>query len=503
MKLGKSSLFYKTLLTIVLSSVLPALLISARLLTLNHTLLNTGGEDWALSGEAVQQITATLTTETTSYLIYICVVSSLIAIFTAGGLIGPIRRLQLSVERFRVYNLKRQLGSDGDQATVGGSQKGQSNDESTSLDDLEQLRSFSSDEIGSLASSFTDMANQIQLLLTKLEQQVAERTRRLEIAATLGERMNTILKMEQLLVEVVNQIKDNFNYYHTHIYLIDDEREKLVVAEGTGAAGAEMKAKRHSIPLDAPISLVARAARTGQVIRVDNVREASDWLPNVLLPNTHSEMAVPIILEGEVVGVLDVQQDKIAGMDEGDANLLRSLANQVAVAIRNARQFARVETALAEARTAQARYLEQAWGQVKTVQRQTLYHYQRPGTLPLNSETQNQSPLAVPIQLQNQTIGMIQLHETEHPQPWNERELALVKAVAEQIAQVAENLRLFEETRERAGREQAIREITDKLRTAPNLDTLLETAARELGQRLRVRHTVMELGLEPNSSPGR
>lgn len=159
--------------------------------------------------------------------------------------------------------------------------------------------------------------------------------------------------------------------------------------------------------------------------------------------------------------------------------------------------------ALAEARTAQARYLEQAWGQEKTAQRQALYHYQRSGALPWNSETQSQDALAVPIQLQNQTIGVIQLHETDHPQPWNERELALVKAVAEQIAQAAENLRLFEETRERAGREQAIREITDKLRAAPNLDTLLETAARELGQRLGVRHTVLELGIEPNISSGR
>jgi len=404
----------------VLSSVLPALLISARLLTLNHTLLNTGGEDWALSEETVQQITATLTTETISYLIYICVVSSLIAIFTAGGLIGPIRRLQLGIERFRAHNLKQQ-----------------SDDESNSLNDLEQLGSFASDEIGGLALSFTDMAHQIQLLLTKLEQRVTERTRRLEIAATLGERVNTILNMEQLLVEVVNQIKDNFNYYHTHIYLIDDKREKLVVAEGTGPAGAEMKAKGHNIPLNTPISLVARAARTGQTIRVDNVREASDWLPNALLPNTYSEMAVPIILEKEVVGVLDVQQDKIAGLDEGDANLLRSLAIQVAGALRTARHFARTEMALAEARTAQARYLEQAWGQEKTAQRQALYHYQRSGALPWNSETQSQDALAVPIQLQNQTIGVIQLHETDHPQPWNERELALVKAVAEQIAQAA------------------------------------------------------------------
>ena len=104
-----------------------------------------------------------------------------------------------------------------------------------------------------------------------------------------------------------------------------DPVENLVVAAGTGEAGAEMKAKGHSIRLDARTSLVARAARSGEIVRVDDVREAEDWLPNPLLPHTCSEMAVPIILEGGVVGVLDVQEDKIVGLDEGDANLLRSL----------------------------------------------------------------------------------------------------------------------------------------------------------------------------------
>lgn len=354
-------------------------------------------------------------------------------------------------------------------------------------------------ELTFLAKAFNSMTAQLRELIGSLEQRVVDRTQRLEIAATLGERMSAILNVEQLLAEVVNQIKDNFNYYHAHVYLLDDKREKLVVAEGAGVAGAEMKAKGHSISLDAPTSLVARAARTTQIVKVDNVRETVDWLPNPLLPDTHSEMAVPIILEGEVVGVLDVQEDKIAGLDEGDANLLRSLANQVAVAIRNARQFTEVQTALAEARAAQGRYLEQAWEQAKSASQNASYHYHQPGAVALSAESQSQTTLEVPIRLQNQTIGVIQLHDTERSQPWSERELALVEAVTEQIAQVAENIRLFEETRERAGREQSIREITDKLRAAPNLDALLETAARELGQQLGVRHTVLELGINSKS----
>jgi GAF domain-containing protein/HAMP domain-containing protein len=409
-----------------------------------------------------------------------------------------------------------------------------------------EAQADSQDEIGQLAQNFNTMAQQLRTSFDTIEQ----RTHSLELAAAISEHFSGVLNLETLLVEVVSQVKNTLDYYHVHIYLLDEQTQRLVVAEGTGSAGAEMKAQGHSIPLDAPTSLVARAARSGQIVKVDNVREAVDWLPNPLLPDTYSEMAVPIILEEKVVGVLDVQQDKVAGLDEGDINLLRTLANQVAVAIRNSYQFAEVETALAEAREAQSRYMEQAWKQIKTTQ-QTAYYYQRPGVLPLSEtiivqlenqvmtenqptiievkakddeqrvtkaepeaenlsltpesqtpEVQSQTALIAPIRLQNQTIGMLQLHETEYPRHWSERELALVEAITEQIAQTAESLRLFDETRERAGREQTIREITDKLRAAPSLDLLLETAARELGQRLGVRHTILELGIETEKNGG-
>jgi GAF domain-containing protein/HAMP domain-containing protein len=408
----------------------------------------------------------------------------------------------------------------------------------------------SADEIGRLAQAFNDMTSQLRELIDSLEERVTSRTERLELVATLSEHLIAILELETLLQELVNQIKDKFGYYHVHVYLADDANSNLIMTAGVGEAGAQMKAEGHSISLNAPTSLVARAARAGEIIRVDNVREAADWLPNPLLPNTYSEMAVPIIFGKKVVGVLDVQQDKVAGLDEGDVNLLRTLANQVAVAIHNAYQFAEIESALAEAREVQSRYMEQAWEQAKKTQ-QAAYHYQRSGVLPLSEtiivqlehqvmaenqptiievkdkdderrgtkvepgdesltsptselqtpEIQSQTALIAPIRWQDQIIGTLQLHDTERPRHWSERELALVEAITEQIAQTAENIRLFEETRERASREQTIREITDKLRVAPNLDALLETAARELGQRLGVRHTVLELGINSLSTP--
>lgn len=119
-----------------------------------------------------------------------------------------------------------------------------------------------------------------------------------------------------------------------------------------------------------------------------------------------------------------------------------------------------------------------------------------PAKYPQGERGQNPKSVVAPITLQDKTIGVLQLHPATPDQTWTEDDLAVVEAVVGQLAQNAENLRLFEETRERASREQTIRAITDKLRTAPTLDALLETAARELGQRLGVRHTVLELGIE-------
>jgi GAF domain-containing protein/HAMP domain-containing protein len=375
-------------------------------------------------------------------------------------------------------------------------------------------------EVTHLAGAFNSMTAQLRELIGTLEQRVVGRTQRLEMLATLSERLTAILDFEQLLTELVNQVKERFDYYHAHVYILDESRQDLVMAAGAGQAGAEMKAQGHHIPLNASTSLVARAARSSEIVWVDDVREAEDWLPNPLLPDTYAEMAVPIILEGQMVGVLDVQEDEIAGLDEGDANLLRSLANQVAVAIRNARLFA-------EARAAQELYLEQSWEKTRIAPASGQYLYVRPGATLLD-ETKRQAmtearrqalaqsrpavvapndgssegkSLVAPINLRDKTIGVLQLHAASGgDQTWSKDDLALVEAVVDQLVQTADNLRLFEETRERAGREQTIREITDKLRAAPNLDALLETAARELGQRLGVRHTVLELGIEAESN---
>lgn len=360
-------------------------------------------------------------------------------------------------------------------------------------------------EIGLLAAAFNHMTAQIRHLVSGLE----DRSRRLEIVAALSERLAAILNLETLLPEVVNQVKTQFGYYHAHIYLLDDPHEYLVLAAGAGEAGATMKSSGHRIPLTMATNPLVQAARTGRIMQADNVREAQDWAPNPLLPDTYAEMAVPISLEGQVVGVLAVQEDEIAALDESDAHLLRSVANQVAVAMRNARLFAQVETALAEARLAQERYIAQSWDKSRLVATASQHLYTRDDAAPLD-ETQRQllaqarqqalaqdrpavvtlshpphtptpSTLIAPINLRDATIGTLQLHAGQG-QPWTEDDLAVIETILDQVAQTAENLRLFEETRERAGREQLIGQIADKLRRAPDMETLMQTGLSELAR---------------------
>jgi GAF domain-containing protein len=368
--------------------------------------------------------------------------------------------------------------------------------------------------------SLVESNRELRTLSESLEQKVATRTHRLGIIAAMTEHLNAILNLDELLNEVVNELKNNFNYYHAQIYLMDKEQEKLVMRAGTGTAGAEMKARGHNISMQAATNLVVRAARTGKPVRIDNVQESPDWLPNLLLPDTYAEIAVPIILDEKVVGVLDIQQDEIAGFDEGDANLLRSLANQVSVAIRNARVFAEVEATLNELREAQQKYVEQAWQksrisdkvrhlyasptfaiaedeqlQLVGETRKLALAQQRPVIVESENDNNGES-LVAPINLRDKTIGVLRIRaKDDNQKTWGEEDVAMIEAIVDQVAQTAENLRLFEDTRGRASREQIIRQITEKMRTATNMEELIKTTANELGQQLNAGYVVLDLGL--------
>lgn len=193
------------------------------------------------------------------------------------------------------------------------------------------------DEIGTLAQTFNIMTARVHELVNTLETRVQERTRALETTKEVSRRLSTILDQQQLVEEVVTEVRSSFNYYHTHIYFVNEKGDTLLMAGGTGEAGRKMLAQGHQIPLGR--GLVGRAAQSNSPVLVSDVTTDPNWLANPLLPETKSEVAVPIALGETVLGVLDVQHNIAGGLTSEDTNLLQSISNQVAVALQNARSY--------------------------------------------------------------------------------------------------------------------------------------------------------------------
>jgi putative methionine-R-sulfoxide reductase with GAF domain len=208
--------------------------------------------------------------------------------------------------------------------------------------DLErEARVDRQDEIGHLAASFNNMTRQQRQLIATLEQRVESRTRMIEASAEVSRRLSTILNLNHLVQEVVTQLQDAFGYYHVHIYLLDESGNELVMAGGTGKVGQTMLAQGHRIPMGR--GLVGRAAQSNQPVLVGDINQDPGFIPNPLLPETRSELAVPIANGTQVLGVLDVQQAAVAGLGQADAQLIQSVANQVAIAVQNARAYSHAQ----------------------------------------------------------------------------------------------------------------------------------------------------------------
>lgn len=174
----------------------------------------------------------------------------------------------------------------------------------------------------------------------KMEELLAQRAAQLEKVAHISSAISAVLDVNTLLPKVVDLVKEQFGYSHSHIYLLDNSSNTLMLAAGAGEAGRQMLAQGHYIQLAHPRSIVARVAREKQGLIINDVKHTTNFLPTPLLPETRSDLAVPLIIGDEVIGVFDVQSNETDHFTAEDTYIQTALAVQVAISIENARQFA-------------------------------------------------------------------------------------------------------------------------------------------------------------------
>ncbi len=374
-----------------------------------------------------------------------------------------------------------------------------------------EIPKASDDEIGVLARAFQTMLNQLHGMVTQLEQRVAERTRDLErrtfqvhIAAQVARDITAARNLDELLNYAVNLIRERFGFYHAGVFLVDEQNEYAVIRAATGVAGKEMLARGHRLKIG-ETGIVGYVTGSGRPRIALDVGSDAVHFRNPLLPDTRSEMALPLKSGERVIGALDVQSTEPAAFNEDDVTTLQILSDQLAVAIDNARLLHEVQDNLESLEAFTSQYGRQAWEQILKSRSVAGYQYDRTGLVPLPSGQGEQHPtgqtIQIPLQVRGVEIGSMDVWMEEGE--LSSSDLDLLKEAGTRISQAMESARLFEEARARATRELAINELTTHVSRSLDVDTLLKTAVHELGQIPKVVEVSVHLGQQEANLPGK
>jgi GAF domain-containing protein len=263
---------------------------------------------------------------------------------------------------------------------------------------------------------------------------------------------------------------------------------------------------------------VGRAASSGEATLVPNVDEVPGFIRNPLLPKTQAELAVPIRSGEAVLGVLDAQSEEIGGFDQEDLTLMQAIADQVAVALDNARLFAEAQAAVAEAEGLARQLTRDVWQDVEQKVDTTGYVFTKSGITPDETEWlpvmgravqqkelvslgdsngggigQTDTSVAIPLTLRNEVVGVIGL-ERSGDRAWTEDELATIQNIAEQAALALDAARLTRETERAAWRDRVVSEATAHVWASSEIEEVMRTAVAELGDKLNASEVVIRLG---------
>jgi GAF domain-containing protein len=351
----------------------------------------------------------------------------------------------------------------------------------------------------SLEQRVTERTNELVQRGAELEganRQVRRRAGQLEALAQVAHTISSVRDLRELLPRIATTISENFGFYHVGVFLLDEAHEYAVLSATNSEGGKKMLERKHRLRIGQE-GIVGNVTSTGEPRIAMDVGTDAVFFDNPELPDTHSEMALPLKSGKHMMGALDVQSTQRGAFSHEDIQMLGLLADQVSLAIENARLFDETRSALAEAEAISRQFTREAWGRVPAEHRLLGYRYNIAGAVPLNElldlselgkrksrENQKEaSQVVIPIELRGETIGSLVV-QSPSTEKLNQEQIDLIKAVAERVALSAENARLFEETTRRAERERLVTDITGKIRSVNDPQAMIQTAMEELRKAL-------------------
>jgi GAF domain-containing protein len=370
-----------------------------------------------------------------------------------------------------------------------------------------------------LEDATKNLEQHIEARTTELEranQQIQERAARFQIVSEVSQEISSNVDQQprELLDRIAQSISEKLGFYHVGIFLLDENREYAVLRAANSQGGQLMLERRHQLKVGGT-GIVGYVSQGGRPrIALDTGTDAV-FFNNPDLPKTRSEIALPLKYGTAVIGVLDVQSTLPSAFKDEDANLLSTLANQIAIVINNVLVSERAGVGFPSQKTGKHSKQPRSQGM------QAGYSYLPDGTISgaqlannpaidqalASGETVmlaqpsrgNPSILAVPVKFRDQVIGIINIEAAETSRKWTEDEVALVQSISDRAALALENARLFEETVRRADQEETIARVTTQIGASTDFNRILQTTIQELGQALGVSRSFIQLGTPPEN----
>ena len=356
-------------------------------------------------------------------------------------------------------------------------------------------------------ASLRQLTENLEQLNNTLELRVAERTAlmdartsQLQTVSSVARKIASIQDLDALLPEITELVSKQFNFYHSGIFLLDESDEYAVLKAANSEGGKVMLSRQHKLKADGN-SIVGYVISRGEPRIALDVGADAVFFNNPDLPTTRSEMALPLRFANRIIGALDVQSLEPNAFTTADIETLTTLADQVAIAIENARLFSEAKQALDEAEKTFESYVKKDWNSFANQAKNTGYLFDGNRITPMDAKDKHEKvkslsktgrlslekgshDLTIPIKFRGQTIGFLDVKSKNGIRQWTQDEITLLEAAAERAAFALENARLVESAQRRALRERSIGEISAKISAASDMDAIMQAAVEELGRRI-------------------